>query len=284
MIRLLIGVLAGAWLFLGSSACAREGDDIIRYDPEANAAELIDTALAKARDEGKHALIIFGADWCHDSRGLVDHMHEDERLSAFLETHFVTAQIDVGMRHRNIDQLNRFGVRAAFGTPTLVVADGDGQPLNGQTAHDWRTANDASTDDIIAYLSDYAGLAYSGDTIASVDFEAAMQAWQPYVRAYVEVLRRRVDEGASEDEVAPFMEYITGLARSITRLEMGRMARNQDRVILSTEQLTALGLESDEDLTETVIERMDRRAMDLTARFERERQETLQALSEDKAQ
>ena len=66
-------VLTGlASLALAGGAWAQHDSSAAHYPQDADASAVIDAALAQARDEDKQALIVFGADWCHDSRGLAE--------------------------------------------------------------------------------------------------------------------------------------------------------------------------------------------------------------------
>ena len=273
-----LGILIGA-IGLAAASDHHGGSDY--YDEAANASAVIDAALARAGDEGKSTLLIFGANWCHDSRGLAGHLEADEQLSAFLDEYFIVEHIDVGIRHRNLDQLHRFGVSGVYGTPTLIVLDTEGQAVNGHTAHDWRTADDASTADIMAYLSHHAGFAHAPEAVYSVDFERVIEAWPSYVEAarwHGEALE---DGRLTEDDARAFHDYLKGIARSMTRLEMGRHGRNEGLEIIAFDDLQALGLQAEADLTDMIIDRLKSREMDLVARYETQTAETAQAVSDE---
>lgn len=273
MLRVLGALIAA--LTLGFGAQAQEA---ALYPEDANAAAVIDAALAQARDEGKQALIVFGADWCHDSRGLAQTLDEDARLARLVSEHYVLARVDVGQRHRNQDQLQRFGLEGSFGTPTIVIADGEGYARNGMTAHDWRTAHDADPSDIAAYLSHYAGADWDGSPVASADLGAIAQSWPPYQAAMAE-LTRRMDEGElGPDDGVVYSAFITGMARSIARLGMGREAGAQGVSVADRADLDALGVAPSADLTEAVIARVSDINMDLLARFDAQTEDTRAAL------
>jgi hypothetical protein len=66
--RLILALMAA--LTLGAAtACAQERYGEV-YDETADAAAQIDAALAEAAARAGPALLVFGANWCHDSRGL----------------------------------------------------------------------------------------------------------------------------------------------------------------------------------------------------------------------
>lgn len=125
------------------------------YDPEADAEIDINHTLVAAKEEGKLGLLIFGANWCHDSRALAAHF-EKPRFQTLLRNHYKVAHIDVGRKNRNIDLARKFGVDNIVGTPTIFVTDSDGNVQNLETAPTWRNAASRNEDDIFEYFRDYA--------------------------------------------------------------------------------------------------------------------------------
>lgn len=272
-------VLTGlASLALAGGAWAQHESSAAHYPQDADASAVIDAALAQARDEDKQALIVFGADWCHDSRGLAQTLDENERLSTLIADHYVLVRVDVGQRHRNQDQLQRFGLEGTFGTPTLVIAEGEGQAVNGLTAHDWRTAHDAAPSDIAAYLSRYAQEEWDGSPVASADLAAVASGWPPYQDAVTEVNRRLAAGEITPDEAASLGAFIHGMARSIARLGMGREAEAQGVAIADLADLEALGVRPSQDLSEAVGQRVSEITFDLLSRFEAQTEQTREAL------
>lgn len=279
MLKIMRLVLTGlAASVLAGGALAQHDYPAPDYTEGADAASVIDAALAQARAEDKQALILFGANWCHDSRGLAETLEENERLSTLIADHYVLVRVDVGQRHRNQDQLQRFGLEGTFGTPTLVIAEGEGQAVNGLTAHDWRTAHDAAPSDIAAYLSRYAQADWDGSSVASADLVAVASGWPPYQDALAEVNRRLVAGEITPDEAASLGAFIHGMARSIARLGMGREAEAQGVAIADLADLEALGVRPSQDLTEAVTQRVSGITFDLLARFEAQTEQTQEAL------
>ena len=114
-----------------SSKSGHHHDDNPRpYDPDADAkAELAET-LELAQSKGKLALIVMGANWCHDSRGLAAHFEDPEFRSAYIDPYYELLYIDVGEKNRNIDIAQGFGVDDIVGTPTVFIVDETGAVLN----------------------------------------------------------------------------------------------------------------------------------------------------------
>jgi len=108
-----------------------------------------------AKEEGKLGLLVFGANWCHDSRALAAHF-EKPRFQSLMRSHYKMTYIDVGQKNRNIDLARKFGVDDIVGTPTIFVTNSDGEVLNLETAPTWRNAASRNEDDIFDYFRGFA--------------------------------------------------------------------------------------------------------------------------------
>jgi len=125
------------------------------YDAGADAKSDIAQTLAAAKVEGKKGLLVFGANWCHDSRALAAHF-EKPRFQSLIRSHYKLVYVDVGQKDRNIDLAQKFGVDAIVGTPTIFVTHSNGNVLNLETAPTWRNAASRNEDDIWTYFRDFA--------------------------------------------------------------------------------------------------------------------------------
>ena len=96
-------------------------------------------ALAKQQD--KLLMVILGATWCHDSRGLAARFSDDtfnQKLNEQYEIQFV----DVGYLNTGFDVLEHFGLSVFYGTPTVLIVDPNtGEQLNKQSYMTWFNAD-----------------------------------------------------------------------------------------------------------------------------------------------
>ncbi len=60
--------------------------------------------------------------------------------------------IDVGQRDRHIDLAKRFGLDSIKGTPTVLIVDGQGKPLNLKDAPSWKNARSRGQTTIYSYF------------------------------------------------------------------------------------------------------------------------------------
>ena len=115
-------------------------------DPK-RAAQHVDAALARAATNGRRVLIVFGGNWCHDSRALAG-WFATPRFQAMLAANYELVWVDVGRKTKNLDLARRFGLDGIAGTPTVLVLDADGKPRNLSDAPTWRNAATRSEDSI----------------------------------------------------------------------------------------------------------------------------------------
>lgn len=128
------------------------------YLSSADAMSDVDAGLIGARLSGKNALIIMGANWCHDSRSFAAKMQSPPfaDISDAYEVIYVSAGEKSGDKSLNPEVAKRFGVDKVVGTPTIFITKADGTVLNEQSAKFWRTAASVPSDIIHAYLTAYA--------------------------------------------------------------------------------------------------------------------------------
>ena len=124
------------------------------FDESANAVEQVDAALGRAQLAGTRVIVVMGANWCHDSRGLSGWFAEP-RFAAMLAAKYELVYVDVGMKDRNIDIAQRFGIKSIKGTPTVLILSADGKLLNRRSAPEWRDATSREEEDIFAYFDQF---------------------------------------------------------------------------------------------------------------------------------
>ena len=124
------------------------------FDQSANATEQVDAALARARISGKRVIVVMGANWCHDSRGLAGWFAQPG-FAAMLEPKYEIVYVDVGQKDHNIDIARRFGIKSIKGTPTVLVLSPRGKLLNRRSAPKWRDAASREDEDIFAYFDQF---------------------------------------------------------------------------------------------------------------------------------
>ncbi len=145
-----------------SSAASDENDEKYRVfhpidDPSGKVQQTLDLASKKEQ----LALIVLGANWCHDSRGLVKRFSHS-KMQDVLSTHYQMAYIDVGKLEDRRDITQRFGQAHYFATPTVFIIDPkSGKLLNETTLKKWGMADNIPLKEYLDYFKEYASKAQS---------------------------------------------------------------------------------------------------------------------------
>ena len=161
LVPALLLVLAACTTASASTAAHPESTP---FDPAVSGAlyaQEIDRTLAEL-EPGRKALVVFGANWCHDSRALAGWLSAPE-FEPLLRGEFETVFVDIGKPQtgegRNLDLASRFGIDTVGNTPVLAVVSSDGKLLNTVAdAKSWRNAGSRSEEEIAAALRAYAAL------------------------------------------------------------------------------------------------------------------------------
>lgn len=129
------------------------------YDEDRDAMAAVDAALARAQQSRKLVLVIMGANWCHDSRGLAGRL-ESPRFASLIDRHYEVVFVDAGKPRdeaaRNMQVARRFGVDRLIGTPNVFVIDPSGRRLNSVSdVTGWTDAASRDPDNIYNYLAAY---------------------------------------------------------------------------------------------------------------------------------
>jgi len=129
--------------------------EVMPFEADKAARAAVDAAIIKAAETNKDALIVMGANWCHDSRALATHF-ETPKFKNMLKSHYVLEYIDVAQKNMNQDIARSFGLEGTPGTPTVLIVDGTGKVRNLEDAPTWRNAASRSEEEIFKYFRDYA--------------------------------------------------------------------------------------------------------------------------------
>ena len=121
-----------------------------------SAAVNVATALVLARTNGHRVILVFGANWCHDSRALAG-WFATPRFAAMLRDRYEVVWINVGdepgEKDRNGALARDFGLDGIKGTPTVLMLDSMGKPTNLADAPRWNNAASRTQDSIYDYFA-----------------------------------------------------------------------------------------------------------------------------------
>ncbi|MFT4769862.1 MAG: hypothetical protein ACI8RN_003016 [Glaciecola sp.] len=116
----------------------------------------VQQALDRAKISEKLLLVVMGAQWCHDSRGLVDKF-SDPKVAGVLADNYETVFVDVGYFKDLREISRRFDQAHYFATPTVMIVNADSEQLiNAKDMHIWGSADSVPTEQYLEYFSIYA--------------------------------------------------------------------------------------------------------------------------------
>lgn len=126
------------------------------FPPKAIAQADLNAAILDAARTGRTLLVVFGADWCHDSRALARAL-TSERFRSEFAADYAVVLIDVGKpqtgQGRNLELLLRFGVKRLNSTPAMFALGTDLRLRNSRRdALSWRNADRRGEDAVYAWL------------------------------------------------------------------------------------------------------------------------------------
>lgn len=125
------------------------------YDESADGAKQVADALAKAKQDHRHVLLMFGANWCGWCHRLHKLFESDAPIAAKLKQDFVVVLIDVNKGH-NADLDRRYGKPTQFGLPVLVVLDAAGKALTTQDTGKLEEGDHHDPAKVLAFLNQWA--------------------------------------------------------------------------------------------------------------------------------
>jgi len=130
-----------------------QGEKYISFE---NQMQDVDKIIALAKDNNKLALIVMGANWCHDSRSLARNLFAP-KVKEVIDTHYELLFINVGFMEKVKPVITRFGMPIIYSTPTALIIEPNSELLiNRHNIHSIRDADSVSIADTKAYFENVA--------------------------------------------------------------------------------------------------------------------------------
>ena len=96
-------------LDVGNVRAADTDPDGRLFQPSVDAFSDVQRALSRADNNDRLALVVLGANWCHDSRALASRLHRTP-LGELIQQHYELVFVDVGFLDKGREVLQQFGV------------------------------------------------------------------------------------------------------------------------------------------------------------------------------
>ena len=145
-----------AGLVTGTVSAAETDPDGALFEPSADPVADVQRAIATAGLTERRALVVLGADWCHDSRALAARLQQSP-LAEVIQQHYELVLVDVGFYEQGRDVVQQFGMPHFYATPTvLIVEPGSGRLVDDEEHHMWGNAYRISMPDSVDYFEKWA--------------------------------------------------------------------------------------------------------------------------------
>ena len=139
-------------VLVGHVKAAETDPDGRQYHPSANPLADVQRALDRAEDSDRLALVVLGANWCHDSRALASRLDRPP-LVELIEQHYELIFVDAGFLNKGRGVMQQFGVAHYYATPTVLIIDpSNGQLINNEDRHQWSNAYNIDMSTSVQYF------------------------------------------------------------------------------------------------------------------------------------
>ena len=156
MSRLFATLFICLGLIAGCVTAAETDADGRLFEPSANPLADVQQALGRANDGDRLALVVLGANWCHDSRALASRLHSPP-LAELIQQHYELVFVDVGFLDQGRDVVQQFGVPQFYATPTVLIVDpSSGVLVNDEDRHMWANAYSIDMPSSVQYFEKWA--------------------------------------------------------------------------------------------------------------------------------
>lgn len=104
------------------------------YNPQADAAADIRTAVKQAAKEHKHVFVQVGGNWCIWCVRFHNLVHSDTMLTRIMNENYVVVHVNYSPENKNEKVLAQLEYPQRFGYPVFVILDAKGKRLHTQNS------------------------------------------------------------------------------------------------------------------------------------------------------
>jgi len=154
---------------VGHARAADTNPEGRRYEPSVNPLADVQRSLDRAEDSDRLALVVLGANWCHDSRALASRLHRPP-LAELIQQHYELVFVSAGFLDKGRAVMQQFGVAHYYATPTVLIIDpSSGQVINNEDRHQWSNAYKIDMSTSVQYFEKW----LKGDSVADPVVDSA---------------------------------------------------------------------------------------------------------------
>jgi thioredoxin-related protein len=104
------------------------------YNPAANAAKDIETAIKKAGAENKFVVLQGGGNWCGWCIKFANFCKTDPKIDSVINSSFVWYDLNYSKENMNDALFAKYGYPQRFGFPVFIILNGKGQRIHTQNS------------------------------------------------------------------------------------------------------------------------------------------------------
>ena len=250
-------------LVAGYAGATESDPDGRLFEPTADPLADVQQAVGRADDSDRLALVVLGANWCHDSRALAARLHRSP-LAELIQQHYELVFVDVGFLDKGRDVVQQFGVPQFYATPTLLIIDpSSGKLINDEDRHIWANAYSVDMSESVEYFEKWA----TSDSVADpVTDSTELQQLYAEIDQFEQQQAERVAAGyavvgpmleaykdgnapdefeTSWDELAAFRMAIPGDIRELRDEAQRRVSEGEEDIQLTYPEYPLLSWESE---------------------------------------
>ena len=151
-----VALLIGLSVFAANTSAAETDPDGALFQPSDDPLADVQRAIAVAGLTHRRALVVLGANWCHDSRALAARLHQSP-LAEAIQEHYELVLVDVGFYEQGREVVQQFGVPHFYATPTVLIIDAaSGRIVDDEDRHMWGNAYRVSMPESVEYFEKFA--------------------------------------------------------------------------------------------------------------------------------
>jgi hypothetical protein len=151
-----VTLVIGFGLAVSNAIAAETDSDGALFQSSDDPLAGVQRAISTAGLTERRALVVLGANWCHDSRALAARLQRSP-LAEVIQQNYELILVDVGYYEDRRPLTEEFGVAQYYATPTVLIIDpGSGQVVNDEDRHIWGNAYRISMSDSVEYFEKWA--------------------------------------------------------------------------------------------------------------------------------
>ena len=104
------------------------------YNPAANAATDIKTAIKRAKAEKKYVLLQGGGNWCGWCLEFYRLCTSTPELDSLISSNFIWYHLNYSKENKNLDIFEKYGYPQRFGFPVFIILNEKGERIHTQNS------------------------------------------------------------------------------------------------------------------------------------------------------